>query len=93
MKAVSQLFDVSFEFVLAWTELDGMGETYRYEKMTSITRTNLLSVVGRKGEMKAGMKKTTERTAWIRLLVLLYTRGSWSRVEEPGMRLHTMTSW
>jgi hypothetical protein len=36
---------------------------YRYEKITSMSNTNLLSAVGMKGEMKAGMKNTTERTA------------------------------
>ena len=37
---------------------------YRYEKTTSIIRTNLLSAVGKKGETKAGRKKATEMTAW-----------------------------
>jgi len=45
--------------VLLWF----LGQAYRYEKMTSIMKTNLLRTVGMKGEMNAGRKKTTERTA------------------------------
>lgn len=33
--------------------------------MTSIRRTNLLSAVGRNGDMNAGKKKMTERTDWM----------------------------
>lgn len=45
---------------LTWTAQ----RTHRYEKTTSMRRTNLLRKVGRNGEMKAGRKKTTDRTAW-----------------------------
>ena len=37
---------------------------HRYEKMTSIKKTNCDSLVGLKGERKAGRKKTTEMVDW-----------------------------
>jgi hypothetical protein len=33
--------------------------------------TNLLSAVGKKGERKAGRKKTTDSTAWIRQYMMI----------------------
>lgn len=44
----------------AWPEC-----TYRYEKMTSIKKTNLARTVGRNGETNAGMKKRTEIVALV----------------------------
>jgi hypothetical protein len=42
----------------------GGGTAYRYEKMTSISRTNLPRAVGINGETKAGKKNTTDKTAY-----------------------------
>ena len=43
--------------------------TYRYEKMTSIKKTNLARTLGRNGEMNAGRKTRTEIDACSLLVV------------------------
>ena len=54
------------------------GCTYRYEKMTSIKKTNLARTVGRNGETNAGKKKTTEIVALVYFVSLLsYGIGLW----------------
>lgn len=47
------------------------GCAYRYEKMTSIIKTNLAMTEGTNGEMNAGMKKAMEIVALLLLLVVV----------------------
>ena len=60
---------------------------YRYEKTTSIIRTNLLSMEGKNGEMKAGRKKATEVTAWNCRVRFRFFLGSASFKSDDGLEL------
>lgn len=57
MNAVSHLSHL-VSMLYSWVGMGGIA--YRYEKITSMARTNLPRAVGMNGETKAGRKNTTD---------------------------------
>lgn len=58
--------------------------------MRSMARTNLLRALGRNGEMKAGRKKATDKTAWRNVSRFFPGKKKKKKKEWDG---RTMTSW